>query len=590
MAFTVPPTAFSTEERIAMATRCRDADPIPKVHDTGMILDAPGGERVQIMHNGLKVLADGYCGRWMTDLIRLCQGHHEVQEERMFHEVLRVIPASGTILELGAWWAYYSLWFLQDQPNRRAIALEPDPAHLEVGQRNAAFNQLGPEFLQGFVGGASSHGVAFATEDSGVVEIPCYTVSQLMEDKGVERLDLLHCDAQGAETGVLESCRQLFLDKRIDWVFVSTHTHRISGDPLTHQRCLSLLREAGAVIEAEHDVHESFSGDGLIVARFCPAPEGWLPVPLTYNRQSTSLFRHLAYDLAEALATPPAASPAEVAAPAPVDDRRPSSDFVTDGHPLKSTGFLFELAEDGPLGTAGDTLLLPDDREMMPSVFASASWATGDIERIIGLTRPETDYLLLDIGANVGLVSRQLLRRLPNIARCVCVEPDRTNFSALRFNLADRHRDIELFNLALGDVDDTRTFYRDDENMGNYSLNPDAMRGRAHAEGQVQVASTQRWMRENLSGSERILWKSDTQGYDELILSETPLDVWSRVDIAMLEMWRIDKPAFDRDAFRERLEAFPHRQLGPLGLVSVAEIEAYLAASDWTYCDLFLWR
>lgn len=584
MAFKVPPIAFSTEERIAMATRCRDADPIPKVHDRGMILDNPGGERVQIMHNGLKVLADGYCGRWMTDLIRLCNGHHEVQEERMFHEVLGVIPPSGTMLELGGWWAYYSLWFLQGQPNRRAITLEPDPAHLALGQRNAAFNQLGPEFLQGFVGAVSAPKVAFATEDSGVVEIPCYTVPQLMEDKGIGQLDLLHCDAQGAETAVLESCRQLFLEKRIDWVFVSTHTHRITGDPLTHQRCLAILRECGAVIEAEHDVHESFSGDGLIVARFCPAPAGWRPVSLTYNRQSTSLFRDLAYDLAEALeAVSATQAPSEGA-------RRPSSDFVKDGYPLKSAGFLFKLVADGPLGRAGETLLLPDDRVMMPTVFESASWGMGDIERIVSLVDPDTSYLLLDIGANVGLVSRQLLGILPNIERCVCVEPDPTNFSALRFNLTGRHPRLDLFNVALADTDENRTFYRDDENMGNYSLNPDAMRDRAHAEVQIQVASTKRWMAKSLKGSTRIIWKSDTQGYDELILAETPLDVWSRVDIAMLEMWRIDKPDFDRQAFRERLEAFPNRHLGHLGQVSVAEIEAYLAGNDWTFCDLFLWR
>ena len=38
------------------------------------------GTRVQIMHNGLRVLADGYCGEWMTQLIARCRGCHEPQE------------------------------------------------------------------------------------------------------------------------------------------------------------------------------------------------------------------------------------------------------------------------------------------------------------------------------------------------------------------------------------------------------------------------------------------------------------------------------------------------------------------------------
>src|SRR5205085_8185083 len=117
----------------------------------------------------------------------------------------------------------------------------------------------------------------FSTESSGIVELPCVSVSSLVATYGVEHLDILHCDAQGIETEVLESCSELFNAGRVSWVFVSTHSHHISGDPLTHQRCLSLLLNAGAMIVAEHDVQESFSGDGLIVAKFGALPEGWAP-------------------------------------------------------------------------------------------------------------------------------------------------------------------------------------------------------------------------------------------------------------------------------------------------------------------------
>ena len=119
-----------------------------------------------------------------------------------------------------------------------------------------------------------------------------------MERLGIDHLTILHCDTQGAELEVLRQAEPLLRGGRIDWVFVSTHHHCISGDPLTHQRCLALLRASGAVIEAEHDVQESFSGDGFICARFCPQPQGWLPVTLSYNRSSQSLFRHPLYDLA----------------------------------------------------------------------------------------------------------------------------------------------------------------------------------------------------------------------------------------------------------------------------------------------------
>lgn len=72
------------------------------------------------------------------------------------------------------------------------------------------------------------------------------------------------------------------------------------GDPLTHQRCLALLRELGGRILVEHDVQESFSGDGLIVAYFGREAIDWTDIPLSYNRYSTSLFRNPLYDLARA--------------------------------------------------------------------------------------------------------------------------------------------------------------------------------------------------------------------------------------------------------------------------------------------------
>ncbi len=298
-----PSVSLTTEDRIRMAERCRDCDGIPKALHAGLVVADAAGVQVQVMHNGLKMVLDGYCGPWMTDLITRCGGHHEPQEERLFHEIVSRLPESGTMLELGGWWSFYSLWYMQGSPSRRALVLEPDPAHLAVGKRNAALNGLAPMFELGFVGETFAENMLFATEDSGQMSLTCFTVKTLMEKAGFDHLSILHCDAQGAETAVLRSCHDLFAQRKIDWVFVSTHAHQITGDPLTHQRCLSLLRDAGAVIEAEHDVHESFSGDGLIVARFCEQPPAWQPVQISYNRHSTSLFRDIVYDFAQARGT-----------------------------------------------------------------------------------------------------------------------------------------------------------------------------------------------------------------------------------------------------------------------------------------------
>jgi FkbM family methyltransferase len=292
------PAALSVEERIAMATRCRDSDAVPKVAGAGTVQLTKQGQRIQLMHNGIRVVADNYYGPWMTRLIELCRGHHEPQEERIFHEVVSRLADAGTMIELGGYWGFYSIWFLRTGAERRALLVEPDPAHIAVGQANLALNQVEAKFVRGFLGATSGATQPFSTEESGVLDLPCLDVPTLMASHDIDRLTILHCDIQGAEFAMLQQSAQLLREKRVDWVFVSTHHHAISGDPLTHQRCLALLRALGAHIEAEHDVQESFSGDGLICARFCAEPAGWQRVVLSRNRSSESLFRHPLYDLA----------------------------------------------------------------------------------------------------------------------------------------------------------------------------------------------------------------------------------------------------------------------------------------------------
>lgn len=296
---TLVPHAFDEEKRVQMTLRCRDADSIPKVPDAGTV-KFEAGERVQIMHNGVKVVADGYYGAWMTRLIELSRGHHETQEEVLFDAVVKTLPPGGTMLELGGFWAFYSIWFLSADQKRRAIIAEPDPEHLAVGRKNLSLNGLKAELVQGYVGSTPGVVTPFQTEESGILDVMCLDLPALLKANNIETLTIFHCDAQGAELAALTQMEEYFLSGKVKWVFVSTHHHRISGDPITHERCVMKLRQLGATIIAEHDVYESYSGDGLICAVFGELPKGWVTPKMSYNRASESLFRHPSYDLAQA--------------------------------------------------------------------------------------------------------------------------------------------------------------------------------------------------------------------------------------------------------------------------------------------------
>jgi hypothetical protein len=141
------------EKRILRTISCPQNKYIPRVDDAGKIfLPEPG---YQLMHNGLKVEIDGYYGEYksngrgfVTDMLIRNKGVHEPQEERMFQEVLKYIPDNGSMLELGSYWAFYSMWFYQQVKNAECYMVEPERKNMEVGRRNLLLKDARESLLQ----------------------------------------------------------------------------------------------------------------------------------------------------------------------------------------------------------------------------------------------------------------------------------------------------------------------------------------------------------------------------------------------------------------------------------------------------------
>jgi FkbM family methyltransferase len=293
------------QRRIDLAASCRDADAIAKVDGAGEVIERDGVS-VQVMHNGVVVEAGCYYGAWMTEIIRRLHGHHEPQEEAAFALVVERLraesPAAPVMVELGSFWAYYSLWFARALPQATLVLVEPDPGYLEVGRRNLALNGVGARFVQAAVGLPDGAAGGLVCESDGV-ERPAtlLSVDGLMEREGLEHVDVLLCDTQGAELAMLDGARAALTGGRIRFLVVSTHHHSVCGDPQIHARCLSTLRGHGAHVVAEHTIAESFSGDGLIVASLDPRDRD-LRLELSRARAADSLFGELEPELAAALA------------------------------------------------------------------------------------------------------------------------------------------------------------------------------------------------------------------------------------------------------------------------------------------------
>ena len=278
-------------ERFIMTVSCTDSDSIPKVKDAGKFISVDEKE-VQIMHNGLKVLAGGYHGDWMSDIIRSLRGHHEPQEEKLFHSLLRFVRGNSIFVELGAFWAYYSNWYMSAIPGSTAYCIEPDVNSLSVGKSNTDLNGNKAIFINASVGKEFIESSEFVQEsDKKTISIPCFNMDAILNRLSGSPIEVLHMDIQGAEYPFLTSLSSAVKNANIRFIMVSTHHWEISGAKTTHQDCINAILNLGGYVLAEYSVEESFSGDGLIIASFFESDRIIKLPDITRNKALDSLFR-----------------------------------------------------------------------------------------------------------------------------------------------------------------------------------------------------------------------------------------------------------------------------------------------------------
>lgn len=295
------PMQLSVEERAAMTISCNDTEELPRVKNAGAVRTEKG-KKVQIMHNGIKVIAGGYYGDLIQNIVSALKGHHEPQEEKVFHYVLeRITKKNPVMIELASHWAFYSLWF-KKETGGTAICCEPDPHNIQIGRENMSLNGYkegaGVFFHQSAAGSRDGEVIDFVQDSNPneTIQVPIRSVESLCREHKVKKLDVLHIDAQGVELDALEGARPLIEAGNLRFVVISTHHYIYSGDHLTHQKCEQFIEDNGGHIIASHDILESFSGDGLIVASFDKRDKSFT-VPISRNH-GKALFRPYQEDLA----------------------------------------------------------------------------------------------------------------------------------------------------------------------------------------------------------------------------------------------------------------------------------------------------
>ena len=181
------------------------------------------------------------------------------------------MPEEATIVELGSWWSFYSMWFCSKVKKPHAYMVEPDLGRLEFGKKNFALNGFKGEFFNYFLGLKS--GFWKETKRSilkGTYEVETKTrvicVDDFIEQNKIKFIDILHADIQGAEVDMLTGAAKALRDRKIKYFVLSTHSNQL------HVDCINLLKASNYLILCEADVTQAMHVDGFLVARAAEMP------------------------------------------------------------------------------------------------------------------------------------------------------------------------------------------------------------------------------------------------------------------------------------------------------------------------------
>src|SRR5262249_23040885 len=178
-----------------------------------------------------------------SQLLIVNRGVHEPLEEYIFQELLKRLPRAPRMIELGAYWAHYSMWLKKARPEAENIMVEQDPSYLAVGRHNFARNGFVGEFIQA------------------VVSHQGWQLDHFLRGRGLHHVDVLHVDIDGSEVEMMGGARDGLRNAHIDYLFISTHSQQ------KHHQIVEQLKEFDYRVEVTSDFdHETTSFDGLLFA------------------------------------------------------------------------------------------------------------------------------------------------------------------------------------------------------------------------------------------------------------------------------------------------------------------------------------
>lgn len=204
-----------------------------------------------------------------------------------------------------------------------------------------------------------------------------------------------------------------------------------------------------------------------------------------------------------------------------------------------------------PLGKKNQNIKLFLDQVITPTVIENGSWEIFIIDFIKKFSKKKISYSFIDIGANIGLISRQILNTNIKIEAIFCFEPEINNFLLLKQNINFFKKSF-FFNFALGNEEKKTKLYLNHFNKGNYSQLTENIKNDYC---NIKIKNANKVLKKliKINNINNIIYKSDTEGKDVEIFLSLDFDILKRIKIICIEISNFN---FDRVNFLSKILEF----------------------------------
>lgn len=262
------------------------------------------------------------------------------------------------------------------------------------------------------------------------------------------------------------------------------------------------------------------------------------------------------------------------------------------GHSIDGN-IIVKLKVNSSLGSKESTIQLPNDKLFPREICLRGEWDPREVFFLSeGMSIPNS--VMLDIGANAGLMTLQVINRMSFQTSFILVEPLKINVAAIQHNIQKyrNHHSITIHNFALSDRNGMEEMHIQVTNRGNSSLLSSAITSRKKENEVVEVKSAEEFALGTLADFENIVVKSDTQGMDAIILSKFPSNIWKNISRAVIEVWALDCVNREHvDQLIERIQQFQNLAWsGDEKEISHSDIRDFWLSKSGKHKNLLIWK